>query len=248
LYRQGLVQESPPVVVANLKMQDLFALKGAPLSQPMNLDELRAQDIPEGQTAQVSQLNAIDPLAHLVGRVQMNFVERDTPSRVANLSRYIDRNGGKVRSFTGELLWDYNNGLVTLNAPRAQGVCGFLQKAGRLALRDVVISSPMEYGAILIVPLDGQPLRTSRKMLLQVMSEDNNYGWSAPGTGKREIQSLGSAPINVRRMGGTVTFTRPDARQLKVTPLDANGYPAGKPISGGTINLLPTVMYYLVER
>ncbi|MCS7032328.1 MAG: hypothetical protein NZL92_12490, partial [Gloeomargarita sp. SKYG116] len=104
LYRQGLVQESPPVVVANLKMQDLFALKGAPLSQPMNLDELRAQDIPEGQTAQVSQLNAIDPLAHLVGRVQMNFVERDTPSRVANLSRYIDRNGGKVRSFTGELL------------------------------------------------------------------------------------------------------------------------------------------------
>ncbi|GIV19249.1 MAG: hypothetical protein KatS3mg023_1000 [Armatimonadota bacterium] len=248
VYRLGLVQESQPVVEANLKLQDLFALKGAPVSQPVNLDELRARDIPAGQTAQVQQLEAIDPLAHLVGKVQMNFVERDTPSRIADLSRYIDRNGSKVRSITGELLWDYGSGLVTVNAPKAQGVCGFLQKAGTVRLRDVTISSPVGYGTILLVPLDGQPLRTSRKMLLQVMSEDTNYGWSAPGTGKRAIQNLGTAPINVRRFSGTVTLTRPDASQLKVTPLDWNGYPAGKPTPGGKINLQPTVMYYLIER
>lgn len=248
VYRLGLVQESQPVVEANLKLQHLFALKGAPVSQPMNLDELRARDIPAGQTAQVQQLEAIDPLAHLVGKVQMNFVERDSPSRIADLSRYIDRNSGRVRSITGELLWDYGRGLVTLNAPKAQGVCGFLQKAATVTLRDVTIASQMEYGTILLVPLDGQPLRTSRKMLLQVMSEDTNYGWSAPGTGKREIKSLGTAPINVRRFSGTVTFTRPDAKQLKVTPLDWNGYPSGKPSTGGRITLQPTVMYYLIER
>ena len=248
VYRLGLVQEAPAVVVANLKMDDLFALKGAPLSQPMNLDELRARDIPPGQTAQVDQIQAIDPFAHLVGKVQMNFVQRETPSRLADLSRYIDRANGKVRSVTGELLWDYKNGLVTVNAPRAQGVSGFLQKAGTVTLRDMTIASPIEYGTILLVPLDGQPLRTSRKMLLQVMSEDNNYGWDAPGTGKREIKSLGTAPINVRRFSGTVTLTRPDARQLKVTPLDWNGYPAGKPTTGGRITLQPAVMYYLIER
>ena len=248
VYRLGLVQESQPVVEANLKLQDLFALKGAPVSQPMNLDELRARDIPAGQTAPVQQLKAIDPLAHLVGKVQMNFVDRDIPSRLADLSRYIDRNGSKVRSVTGQLLWDYGRGLVTVDAPKAQGVCGFLQKAGTVVLRDVAISSQIEYGTVLLVPLDGQPLRTSRKMLLQVMSEDTNYGWSAPGTGKREIKSFGSAPINVRRFSGTVTLTRPDAGQMKVTPLDWNGYPAGKPSTGGKITLQPTVMYYLIER
>ncbi len=248
VYRLGLVQESQPVVEANLKLQDLFALKGAPVSQPMNLDELRARDIPAGQTAQVQQLEAIDPLSHLVGKVQMNFVERDILSRLADVSRYIDRKGSRVRSITGELLWDYGRGLVTVDAPKAQGVCGFLQRAGTVTLREVTIASQMEYGTVLLVPLDGQPLRTSRKMLLQVMSEDTNYGWSAPGTGKREIKSLGTAPINVRRFSGIVTFTRPDAKQLKVTPLDWNGYPTGKPSAGGRITLQPTVMYYLIER
>ncbi|MEJ5250885.1 MAG: hypothetical protein WHX60_03285 [Armatimonadota bacterium] len=247
VFRQGLVQEARPVVVANLKLSDLFALKGAPVSQPVNLDELRARDIPAGQTAAVSQLEAIDPLAHLVGKVVMNFVERDTPSQIADLSRYIDRNSGRVRSVTGELLWDYTKGLVTVNAPRAQGTCGFLRDAGTVRLSDVTVKADMEYGSVLLVPLDGQPLRTSRRMLLQVMSEDTNYGWSAPGTGKRAIRSLGTAPINVRRFGGTVTLTRPDARQLKVTPLDWNGYPTGRASTGGTITLQPSVMYYLIE-
>lgn len=248
VFRQGLVQEARPVVIANLKLSDLFALKGAPVSQPVNLDELRARDIPAGQTATVQELSAIDPLAHLVGKVVMNFVERDTPSQIADLSRYIDRTNGRVRSITGELQWDYHKGLVTVNAPKAQGACGFLRQAGTLRLRDVTVKAEMEYGSLLLVPLDGQALRTSRKMLLQVMSEDTNYGWSAPGSGKREIKSLGTAPINVRRFGGTVTLTRPDARQLKVTPLDWNGYPAGKSFTGGSITLQPTVMYYLIER
>ncbi|MER3473468.1 MAG: hypothetical protein C4335_05415 [Armatimonadota bacterium] len=248
VFRQGLVQEARPVVIANLKLSDLFALKGAPVSQPVNLDELRARDIPAGQTATVQELSAIDPLAHLVGKVVMNFVERDTPSQIADLSRYIDRTNGRVRSITGELQWDYHKGLVTVNAPKAQGACGFLRQAGTLRLRDVTVKAEMEYGSLLLVPLDRQALRTSRKMLLQVMSEDTNYGWSAPGSGKREIKSLGTAPINVRRFGGTVTLTRPDARQLKVTPLDWNGYPAGKSFTGGSITLQPTVMYYLIER
>lgn len=248
VYRQGLVQEARPVVVANLKLSDLFALKGAPVSQPVNLDELRAKDIPAGQTTTVQQLDALDPLSHLVGKVMVNFVERDTPSQIADLSRAIDRTNGRVRSITGELLWDYSRGLVTVNAAKAQGACGFLRDAGTVRLSDMTLKADMEYGTVLFVPLDGKPLRTSRKMLLQVMSEDTNYGWNAPGTGKREIVGLGTAPVNVRRFGGTVTLTRPDSRQLKITPLDWNGYPAGKATTGASITLQPTVMYYLVER
>lgn len=223
-------------------------MKGAPVSQPVNLDELRARDIPPGQTATVHELSSIDPQAHLVGKVVMNFVEQDKPAQIADLSRYIDRTNGRVRSVTGELLWDYSKGLVTVNAPKAQGACGFLRGAGVLWLDDVTLRAEWEYGSVLLVALDGQPLRTSRKMLLQVMSEDTNHGWSAPGSGKREIKSIGTAPVNVRRFGGSVVLNRPDARQLKVTPLDWNGYPVGKVTTGGTITLQPTVMYYLIER
>ncbi|MFQ3610597.1 MAG: hypothetical protein SNJ72_03785, partial [Fimbriimonadales bacterium] len=64
IFRLGLVREAPPVAEVNLVLSDLFALKGAPLSQPVSLDALRALDVPPGQTAEVPQVSQIDPLSH----------------------------------------------------------------------------------------------------------------------------------------------------------------------------------------
>ena len=52
-------------------------------------------------------------------------------------------------------------------------------------------------------------------MLLQVMSEDNNFGWSAPGQGLRPILDVGGTPLVVRRLEGTVAIGRPDAASLR---------------------------------
>lgn len=248
LYRKGLVREAPPVVDVALALPDLFALKGAPVSGPMNLDELRARDLPAGKTAPVADLPSVDPLAFLVGRVGMRFAASGGESRVADLSRYIDRKAGIARSVTGELAWDYRAGRVTVNAPGAQGVTGFLSRAGEVRLGDVTMRSGLPYGTILLVALDGRPIRTSRRMLLQAMSEEMNYGWEAPGTGLRGIRSIGSAPIVVRVLSGTVQLHRPDGAQLRVTPLDLNGYPAGRPSRGPSLRLAPRTLYYLITR
>jgi hypothetical protein len=104
----------------------MFALKGAPVSAPVNLDELRAQDIPANGTKTVSEVKSIDPLATFGGKVAMNFSEQGGPSRITDLSRYIDHQNKIVRSVTGELTWDYGRGLVTVNAPQAQAATGFL--------------------------------------------------------------------------------------------------------------------------
>jgi hypothetical protein len=248
IFRKGLVKPGATVVDVNLKPSDLFALKGAPVVAPVNLDELRAWDIPPGKSAEVERLESIDPLANLVGKVSVRFSEKDGKSRVADLSRFIDRDARTVRSRTGELLWDYGQGRVTVDAPAAQGVTGFLKKAGAVALRDVTVRAGMEYGTVLLVALDGRPLRESGKMLLQVMSEDSNFGWEAPGTGPRAIKSTGAAPIVVKKISGSVSLHRKDAGRLRVTALDFNGYRKKALGSARSVPLQAETLYYLIEK
>jgi hypothetical protein len=249
LYRKGLVKEADKVVDVQLKLSDLFALKGTPVSAPVNLDEFRARDIPAGKTAPVDEVKSIDPLAFLVGRVAMNFSQDGGKSQVADLPRYIDREAQVVKSQTGQLTWEYGNGKVLVNAPQAQAVTGFLKGAGAVALKDVTFSSEMEFGTIMLVSLDNKPVATSNRMLLQVMSEENNYGWeTSAAQGVREITNIGGPPLVVRNMQGTVALRRADAAQLKVTALDLNGYPARQLGKGRTISLGANTIYYLIEK
>jgi hypothetical protein len=140
---------------------------------------------------------------------------------------------------------------VTIDAPAAQGATGFLAEAGTIALGDLSIASPLPYGAVLVVALDRQPIRTSRRLLLQVMSEDSNSGWTAPGAGMRTLVDPGGAPIVVRALAGRISLSRPDARSLQVRPLDFNGYAVTNAAVAGdaaNLTLLPTIPYYLIER
>ncbi|MBW3624342.1 MAG: hypothetical protein KY468_13120 [Armatimonadetes bacterium] len=249
LYRMGLVKEAPAVVEVDLNLGDLKALKGTPVSGPLNLDELRAADIPAGRTAEMKGLNKIDPRAFYVGKVAMNFTEGPGGLRVADLSQYINEDQKRIRSATGQLLWNYDTGLMTVNAPGAQGATGFLKAAGPVKTADATISSPREYGAITLVSMDGKPISTSGKILLQVMSEEKNYGWeTAEVDGWKTIRDLGAAPLVIRAFEGTVSLNRRDAAKLKVTPLDFNGY-RQKPLgSAKAIRLQPRTLYYLIEK
>jgi hypothetical protein len=86
-------------------------------------------------------------------------------------------------------------------------------------------------------------------MLLQVISEENNYGWeTSVAQGVREITNLGSAPLVVRNLQGTVSLKRADAGQLNITALDFNGYPRQQLAKNKTISLAPSTIYYLIEK
>lgn len=248
IYRKGLVKPAAPVVDVNLKLADLFALQGAPVSAPVNLDELRAKDIPAGRTVEVPKVSALDPLSFLVGKVAMTFSEAGGASRVADLSQYIDREAKVVRSQTGELAWNWGAGRMAMNAPQAQGVTGFLAKAGAVRLKDVTIDAGMEYGAVVLVALDNQPIARSARMLLQVMSEDANYGFDAPGTDMREIKNVGTSPLVVRKLSGTITLRRADAAALTVTALDFNGYKDKAVGTAKSLTLQENTLYYLIEK
>jgi hypothetical protein len=245
IYRKGLVSPGEVMVDLDLKLKDLFNLDGTPIPQDANFDELRAKDVPKGVTLRPG--NVIDPLVHYVGRTNVNFTENGRPAKLKDLSRLIDRKRQTVASSTGQLRLDYGKGVLTIDAPSAQGVSGALGEAGSVDLKDLSISSKLELGHVVAVSLDDRPLATSAKILLQVMSEEKNSGFATQPLGPlKKIVSIGQDPWMVRELEGVVKFKRPDAARLKVTPLDANGDPAGPVGSAAEIKLRAETLYYLV--
>jgi hypothetical protein len=246
IYRKGLVATGDLLVELNLKIGDLVDLRGTPLPQDAALDELRLKDVPKGTTLKPG--NVIDPLVHFAGRTNVKFSERGGPPKLKDQKPFIDRRRQLVASSTGELRLDYGKGVLTINARAAQGISGCLREAGTAVLKDLTVSSKLELGHIVAVSLDGKPLATSSRVLLQAMSEEKPTGFDtepAPGAEKK-IKSIGHDPWLAKELDGVVKFTRADASRLKVTALDFNGEPANAIGTANEIRLAPTTIYYLI--
>lgn len=248
IYRQGLVAAGAVVAEVALNRDALARLEGTPLPQDAALDELRLKDIPTG--AEPKAGGRLDPLLHYAGRVDVRFVSGPGSVKLGQAKSLIDHTAQTVASSTGELRLDYGKGVLTIDAARAQGASGLLQAAaGRIETADLSLSSDMELGHIVVVSLDGQPIRRSGKLLLQVMSEEQATGFQTEpaGEGGKRIVNIGTNPWLVRELKGIVRFKRPDADKLTVTALDFNGYPVTKAGNAARISLLPDVVYYLIN-
>jgi hypothetical protein len=249
LYRQGLVDTAPPAVEMTVGIDHVKQLGGAPVVGTINLDELRAADVPEGETVNVEGVESIDPRAFFVGQVRYGVLDSDAEPtvRTIDLSDYIDDSAKVIRSMTGQHEWDYDKGIIKVMAPQAAAVTGFLSRGDTLELGPVSMSSPMEFGTIALVSLDDQPIDSSSLMLLQVMSEMKNFGYETADAGqnRKRITNLGGPPILVKQFAGTVTLPSGD---YQVTPLAPDLAAGGDAFaSDGEIELRPDVMYYLVR-
>jgi hypothetical protein len=246
IFRLGLIEEGRTMADINLKISDMENLQGTPLPEDANFDELRAKDLPPG--AQPKPGDVIDPLIHYVGRTNVSFTEAGGGSKLENLKPFIDRTHHIVSSSTGQLRLDYANGLLTINAPNAQGLSGNLRAAGKSELTDIAIQSDLELGHIVAVSLDQQPLARSSRILLQVMTEERCSGFmTEPAQNSHlRITNIGHDPWQIKAAQGTVQFKRSDAKQLKVTMLDNNGNPQEQIGNAEQITLRPGVLYYVI--
>jgi hypothetical protein len=250
IYRQGLVNEGKTTIQADLGMEKLFTLEGSPIVPPKAGDDVNEQMAPSGKNTLV-QGERIDPRAFAVGKVNVNFIpeKKEHDIQINKLDKYIEHDNKIMRSSGGDWTWDYGKGLLSIEAGKAQGVCGFLGAAGKVELDDASIESSMEYGTILLVAMDDKPLNESSKILLQVMSQAQDYGFEAkPEKGLRKIVNRGTAPIIVRDFAGKVILNRPDAATLKVRKLDYNGYPIETVAGAEAIELDKNTLYYLIEK
>ena len=247
IYREGLVETGELVAKVALNRNDLLELKGTPLPQDAAFDELRLKDVPSGSEVKPGQ--RLDPLLPYVGRTEVRFTDGQPGVEMNNRKGSIDHTAKKVISSTGELELDYGRGVLRINGARVQGASGNLRALGKCELGDVILESNLELGHLVVVPLDGKTIGDSRKLLIQVMSEEQNSGWETEllGDGKLRIKSIGQDPWVFKALNGTVRFKRADAGQFKVTALDGNGVAVADPGTAREIQLRPETLYYLVE-
>jgi hypothetical protein len=147
-----------------------------------------------------------------------------------------------------QVLWDCQRGLLTVDTPQFKAVGGFLKLAGPVKLAGLEVSSEMEFGVICVVSLDGQPIYSSSRLLVQAFSQESNTGSYADGKGIHTIRSMGRPPIQVQNIRGHVHFTRPDATALMARALDENGYPTVTVATGPELPLLPSTLSYLIQK
>ena len=65
-----------------------------------------------------------------------------------DLKRFIDHKKNVVHSVTGQITWNYGEGICTIDAPQAQGASGFLKKTSPIKLKDVTIQSSNDYATV----------------------------------------------------------------------------------------------------
>jgi hypothetical protein len=96
------------------------------------------------------------------------------------------------------------------------------------------------------VSLDGLDLSSSKRMLLQVMSEEKATGFATEdaSTGVKKISDIGRDPWQVKNLSGSVKFKT----RVETQALDLNGYPTGEKKTGAEVKLAPATIYYLITR
>ena len=249
MFRRGDVTEpEEPAVYENVSFEDAYDFKGTSIFTVKGKDALWVSKIGDKETQQATGYK-VDPRSFFVGPVIQKFSDDKTEVKTVDLTKYIDTSKKQINSTTGELSWDYGKGYATVNTPTAQGATGFLGKAGKIELADVTIESQNEYGTILVVSLDGKPIKESKKVLVQAGTEDRPYGFKTKPKGKYEsITNLGSYPLNVKLIKAKVTI---DSSADKATVLDENGYRTDRKVTssgskGGVILTLPEDSLYTI--
>ena len=230
MFRKSYVAEGPFVIHEERRLEDMWDRRTPLIVESGAWDPNRDAGARPPDTP--SKIGA-DPLAYLVGRVEVVYDGDPSKTKVVDLASYIDPNKNWVKSITGEIETDFARGLYQVDTPKAQGVVGMLGKAGRIKLHDVMIASQNHYAAVTVVSLDEKPIATSERLLVQIGTIARPTGWkekamripTKQGTildGYR-IVDPGGPPWRVEKMHGALAVR--NTTITKATALDPNGMP-----------------------
>lgn len=119
-----------------------------------------------------------------------------------------------------------------MDAPAAQGICGFVGEEQNFELSDVSIETTNDYATINVVTLDDKPISKSSKILVQVGTVYRPTDWEDTATeydmrGEKvsgyRIDNTGKMPW---KAANTLVTLNIDNSIVKcATVLDAAGYP-----------------------
>ena len=252
MYRLGYIRQGAPVVFEQRALAELWQRRMPVIAEDAGYDPNRDQD---NRSKESNVKEGVNPLAYLVGPVVAKYGAASAPSRVVDLSAYIDSQRKTVRSVTGEITLNYGDGWCRLDTPKAQGATGFLKAGGDFRLTDVEIRSANDYATVLVVAMDNKPLKESRKILVQAGTTERPLGWKTKparidGRAGEQVVSFGHAPWMIVRAEVEITIANPALKTARV--LDANGMPVGAiPLEGAvgrkTFKFPPDALYVVLQ-
>ncbi len=249
MFRGGYVKKGNPALVEHRSPEELWSRRPPLLPEEAGFDPNRDTRAPATE-AEASRSGSVTLMAYLAGGVEVAFEEGDT--QLVDLKPLIRADKKTVRSVTGELLWNYGDGICFLNAPKAQGVTGDLAAAGAVRLGELTVTGRNEYASLLAVSMDGADLDVSKRVLIQVGTTARPYGWKTTSAGgnKRRITSLGGSPWNLEKADIEIQLRNPGL--TRATLLDANGLArrqvaVQRTSSGVQLKLPADAMYLILE-
>ncbi len=238
LYK-GHIREAPIVAARRVETEDAF--KG--------LDILSQDFTGGGYDQKELKGNLATPKEVLgIGRVTVKIAEDPGTPFKADWNEHWDRGAEVVRSVTGDLTWDYGNGVVTVHSDKTQGVIGFAGGAYDLpGVKVEEVKTP--FVSLLFTPLDDRPLAESEHILITAMARDKQTRaeYNEDGT---ELLSVGIPPLLLEPVQATLTFKGPDIQSVKT--VDIYGVPTDQKVQHEgnrfTIDGRYTTYYYEVKR
>ena len=113
-------------------------------------------------------------------------------------------------SITGEIRWDLEQGLLTINTPRTQGFVGFT-KGQPVTLADVTIDIKNDFGVVLVSSLEYKPIAEAKRLLVSTSALAQ---WSGMEFDEERgvITKSGTPPFLMEPVTGTVMIRHEPAR------------------------------------
>jgi hypothetical protein len=257
LYRLGYLKSGEVAFHEEKPMEKLWNREVSPIVEETNFDPNRdtKNNLNTGTDSEIS------PLAFLTGKVEVVYGGDASKTNISpDLKQLIDPEKKLIKSSSGEMEWDYGNGICQVSSEKAKGVCGFLSGKQKFNLGSVQINTKNNYAAIWVVAMDNVPVEKSGKILIQVGTVYQPTGWKEEECDfKADNQNLhgfkvvdtGKMPWKADDTQVTVEILNADLK--KASLLDAGGYVVGNvPLrkSKGKVSLtLPrNAMYVVVEN
>ena len=228
-FRKGYIRKGNAVLHEERTFQSLVDREMPLISEENSFDPNRDTYNPNPEQGETEY----SPLTYLAGPVEV--VYEGDPSNNAvlpNLNELVNIGEKKITSITGELSWDYEQGICVLDAPRVQGICGF-PRDEPYQLSDVTITSKNAYSVVNVVSMDELPLSESEKILIQVGTVYRPAGWEevptsfSPGEGTPEIDGFRIESLGRMPWMGANTMVKIDIKNTRVKSawlLDEAGY------------------------
>lgn len=228
LYRKGYINQGETVVHEERPLQTIYDRKMPMISEENSFDPNRdnySQINPSKETV-------VSPLAHLTGQVEVVYAGNPANSvKSPLLESLIDYQNKKIKASNNQLNWDYKNGICTMDAPSAQGVCGFASKQKTFSLTDVTIESTNDYAVVNVVAMDEKSIAESSKILVQVGTVYRPTNWAETPANFTlnnttvagfKIDNTGKMPWKCANTQVTIKLKNKGINQA--TLLDAAGY------------------------